>query len=100
MPKYDFLHQGYTFYVKVTALGGSYDFFGPYVLNVGCFDPIVTYSDHASFVSTLALAVGDSSIGVYTLMQPSSTRSWCIISQNTIVNPDQSAWSGAAKLVP
>jgi len=47
------LHQAYSFYLKVTADGGSVVFFGPYVVNVGCFEGIVTYSDSSSFVSSL-----------------------------------------------
>jgi len=44
------LHQAYSFYVKVTASGGSYDYFGPFVLNVGCFLNSVSFTDSPSFL--------------------------------------------------
>jgi hypothetical protein len=44
------LHQGYTFFIKATALGGSNKFFGPYTLNVGCFSGSLTITDSESFV--------------------------------------------------
>jgi hypothetical protein len=48
------LHQAYTFYIKATAsLGGSHGFFGPYIVNIGCFFGTggVTFVDAASFIT-------------------------------------------------
>ncbi len=67
------LHQAYTFYTKVTAAGGSSEFFGPYVLNVGCNSAYVTYADNSGFVTNVAKNVGDSLSSAYTLQQPTST---------------------------
>jgi len=44
------LHQAYVFYMKVSALGGSYAWFGPYTLNIGCFAASVTYTNGVSLV--------------------------------------------------
>jgi len=92
------LHQYYTFYVKVTADGGSKTFFGPYELNVGCFAASVSYSDHPNFISSINMLVGDITLGAYTLMQPSATRAWCVIQSNEIIKADESSWTGPAKL--
>ena len=60
------LHQAYTFYVKVTALGGSSAFFGPFVLNVGCFVGSVTFADNSFLVTIVNKFVGDSLTNAYT----------------------------------
>ena len=44
------LHQAYSFYLKVTADGGSVAFFGPYVVNVGCFEGAVVLADSPSLL--------------------------------------------------
>ncbi len=67
------LHQDYTFYAKVTAAGGSSEFFGPFVLNVGCNTGYVTYADNSNFVTSVAKNVGDSTSGVYTFHLPTSS---------------------------
>jgi hypothetical protein len=64
------LHLAYEFYLKVSTDGDSSAFFGPYTLNVGCFEGVVTYSDNSEFVSSVALSVGDDPANVYTLSQP------------------------------
>ncbi len=60
------LHQAYTFYAKVSAAGGSTEFFGPYVLNVGCNTAFITYADNSGFVTGVAKSVGDSLTNAYT----------------------------------
>jgi len=89
------LHQAYVFYAKVTMTGGSYTWFGPYTLNVGCFAGSVTYTDNAAFVPAVNLLVGDSNTGVYTLAEPTSDRAWCVIVSNVLVNTDSSAHNAA-----
>ena len=96
-------HLSYTFYVKTSVSnGGSAAYFGPYTLHVGCHAATVTYSNSGSFVTTKNINVGDSSTGVYTFYQPSSTRAWCVIEKNEIVNPDATgtAWTGPDRINP
>jgi hypothetical protein len=45
--------------VKVTALGGSNDYFGPYTLDVGCTPTSVTYADNGAFVTNVDVTIGD-----------------------------------------
>ncbi len=71
------LHQTYTFYAKVTAAGGSTEFFGPYVLNVGCNTAYVTYADNSGFVTGVAKSVGASVSNAYTFQLPTATQSYC-----------------------
>lgn len=60
-------HAQYTFYVKVSAYGGSSEFFGPFELNVGCQTDSVTFTDNVAFSATgNAKEVGDSVDNVYT----------------------------------
>jgi hypothetical protein len=69
----------------------SITYFGPYKLNVGCFNlgdatnPSFVVTNHASFVTSVALKVGGSTSGVYTMYNPSSNRAWCTQSANTIM---------------
>ena len=58
------LHQTYTFYTKITAVN-SFAFFGPYNLNVGCFDPALVITDHPTFDVDLIVWVGSSLIDRY-----------------------------------
>jgi len=51
-PSDNSLHKLYTFYVKVTALGGSSAFFGPFKFDVGCTDTSVTVVDSPSLSLT------------------------------------------------
>ncbi len=97
-PSDNSLHQAYTFYAKVTAAGGSSEFFGPYVLNMGCNSAYVTYADNSGFVTSVAKSVGASLTSAYTLQQPTSTQSYCTPQSTEIVQTDGSAWSGDAKL--
>ncbi len=79
-PQDDSLHQEYTFYMRVTAYGGSQSFFGPYTLRVGCFGGVVTYSDSPSFSNTAPTKnVGDSTSSVYTFVDPVATKAYCSI---------------------
>lgn len=99
-PSNNALHQKYTFYTKITANGGSNFYFGPYNLFVGCFTGSVNYADNVSFDVDKPMWVGDSVTNAYTLANPTSTRFWCTIQSNEIVNNDATgtAWSGATKL--
>jgi len=94
------LHQAYTFYTKISAAGGSYAWFGPFTLNVGCFAASVTLTASSFFDPTLNKAVGFPVANAYTFYNPTSSRSWCTHVSNTIVNNDATgtAWSGAAKI--
>jgi hypothetical protein len=71
------LHQAYTFYTKVTAAGGSSEFFGPYVLNVGCNSAFITYADNSGFVTSVSKSVGASTSSAYTFQLPTATQSYC-----------------------
>ncbi len=72
------LHQAYTFYIRASnVLGLSEGYFGPYIMNIGCFTGAVTYSDSGSLVTSVSVTVGDSTTGVYTFANPSHTRTWC-----------------------
>jgi hypothetical protein len=71
------LHQAYTFYAKVTAVGGSSEFFGPYVLNIGCNTDFITYADNAAFVTSVAKSVGESITNAYTFKLPTASQSYC-----------------------
>jgi hypothetical protein len=80
------IHQAYTFYTKVTASGGSTAFFGPYILNVGCFAGHTTFSNSGSFsTSGVSKLVGDSVASVYTLEQPTTSHAYCSILSNVAV---------------
>ena len=91
-------HTYYSFFTKVTALGGSTQFFGPYNLQVGCIPTSVVFTDNPSFVNSVSLFVGDSTANVYTFNQPSSSRAWCTIKTNKIRNTDGSVWSGSTQI--
>jgi len=82
------LHQEYKFYIKATAIGGANKYFGPYILNVGCFSGSVTFTDSSNFVSSVNLNFGAPTANVYTFHQPSSNRDWCTIQSNEIVTAD------------
>jgi len=91
-------HLKFVFYVKVSALGGSNAFFGPYTLDVGCTPTSVVYADNAGLTTNVNVIVGASVANIYTFAQPTSTRSYCTIITNLIVNPDASgtSWSGSS----
>jgi len=73
------LHQQYQFYVKVSeSTGGSFLYFGPYTLRVGCFASSVTFYNSGSNWS-VSKWVGDPVASVYTLNVPTSNRAWCTI---------------------
>jgi hypothetical protein len=79
-------HNKYSFYVKVTASGNSFYFFGPYYLDVGCTSTSVTFTDAANFATNgVAKLVGDSTASVYTLNVPTSSLTYCVITSSVIV---------------
>ena len=67
-------------------------------MNVGCFSGSSTYADASNLVTSVSLWVGDSTSNVYTFSNPTSTRSWCTVLSNDVVQTSGAAWSGAAKL--
>ena len=60
----------YTFYTKATADGGSFVYFGPYTLNIGCPESLMSITDNSAFVSSVALSVGDAVNGIYQFSDP------------------------------
>lgn len=75
-------HARYTIYTKVTVLGGSYAYFGPYYLDVGCISTgggAMTYSNNAAFssASSVNVYVGASGTGFWTFPTPNYSPSWC-----------------------
>lgn len=89
----------YRFFVKVTSDGGSNAYFGSYDLYVGCTAGSVTYSTNPSFVTAVAIFVGQNSSNVYTFAQPISSKSYCRLVSTEIVNTDGTAWTAPAKIV-
>ncbi len=79
-------------------MGGSSEYFGPYVLNVGCNTAYIAYADNSEFVSNVAKSVGSPTTGSYTFKLPTSAQSYCTPQTTEIVKTDGTAWSGAAKL--
>jgi len=84
----------------VSAYGGSTKFFGPYVLNVGCFIGAVFYADNVNLVLNSELVAGDDPTNAYTFAFPTATRAWCTVQQNEIREEDGSEWIEAAKFSP
>jgi hypothetical protein len=82
----------------VTATGGSSEFFGPYVLNVGCNSAFITYADNSGFVTSVAKSVGASTSSAYTFKLPTATQSYCSPQSTEIIKSDGTEWSGDAKL--
>jgi hypothetical protein len=66
------LHQAYTFYVKVSADGGSSAWFGPYTLNVGCFSGSFSIANSASFINQVNKNLNSATTNAYTMHNPSS----------------------------
>jgi hypothetical protein len=84
-------HQKYTFYTKITANGGSSDYFGPYYLDVGCTSTSVTFSNSGSFDTTANTKyVADSTSVTYTMHNPSTGRAYCSVTSNVVVESDGS----------
>jgi hypothetical protein len=94
------LHQTYTFYLKITARSdngaGTYKWYGPYVLHVGCLSGQVVFADKNTLVNTVNRDVCDDP-ATYTFVNPTSTRTWCHPLDNTIVQTDGSAWTDTAR---
>jgi len=85
------IHALYTFYLKLTALGGSVAYHGPFRLDVGCTTTSVTFADDENFVTTgVPKWVGDPGTAVYTLLPPSSTLPYCTVTSNIVVAADGS----------
>jgi len=99
-PANNALHQAYTFYLKISAEGGSYTWFGPYVLNVGCFAGSLTLTQNTALVSSVTKYIGFPVASAYTFSNPTSNRAWCTHTTNAVVQNDGSgtAWSGTVKL--
>ena len=55
-------------------------------------------TNHASFVSAVALKVGDPTTGIYTMYNPTSDKGYCTLDFNTIVKTDNTAWTGTVRL--
>ena len=87
----------HVFYVRVTADGGSQDFFGPYTLEVGCTSTSVVLTDNPAFILDVPKWVGDPLTNIYNFALPTADRAWCVILSNVIVNLDGSAWTLPAK---
>lgn len=97
-PTNNALHQAYVFYTRIIANGGSNFYFGPYDLQMGCFLGSVTYTDAPTFDVDKPMWVGDSVTSAYTLVVPTSDRSWCTIVSHEIVNPDGTTWTPPTKI--
>jgi len=83
-PSDNTLHQSYSFFIKVSAYGGSTQFFGPAILNVGCFDGIVWYTDSENLVESVDLLVGDALEDVYVFVPPVPTIPYCVPYTNVV----------------
>ena len=82
------LHASYNFYSKITADGGSEQYFGLYYLHIGCISGGVTFIDNGS-ATGIAKYVGDTTAGVYTFVNPTIGQSWCSIVSNIAVEDDE-----------
>jgi hypothetical protein len=74
------LHQSYSFYVKLTTLGGFEKYFptsGAYTLNVGCLSTSMTSTPSVSFTNSANVFVGDALTNFYTFSPPSANQSYC-----------------------
>jgi len=91
-------HQAYTFYFKVSAVGGSSKWFGPHNFDQGCTTTSVSFADNGALVTTASVIVGDSISNIYTFAQPTATRAWCNPQSNIIRNPDGTQWSGSSQI--
>ena len=78
----------------MTQNGGTWEWFGPFILDVGCTPTSVTFADAGAMVTNVPIFVGDPITSKYTLVDPTRTRVWCEVQTNTIVNVDGTAWSG------
>ena len=86
----------------MSAAGGSFNWFGPYYLDVGCTTTSVVFTDSPAFVTNVPIFVGDSVVAKYTLAIPTASRTWCYITDNRIVNNDATGttWSGLNTVSP
>lgn len=90
-------HATYTHYIRVKNSGGSYGWFGPYTLVMGCMSGHVTLTQ-SSITSTHVKYVGDSpASNLYTFTVPTSNLAWCSIVSNEIT--DNSNNLDSSKLV-
>jgi len=83
-------HADYSFFVYVTADGGSTQFLGGYSLKVGCTSTSVTLWDSGSFDYYFYKWVGGTATDQYILYMPYTNRAWCVAEKNVILNDDQS----------
>jgi len=73
------LHGNYAFFVKVTAQGGAFLYFGPYALRIGCTDMSVYFSNGNGLGTSSNIAVGATATSIYTFTLPTASRSYCVI---------------------
>ena len=92
-------HSLYVFYVKVTAMGGSQKFFGPFNLNVGCTSGTLQLTDNPGLVISQPLSVGDSTLSVYNFSAPISNLAWCVLEKVDVLDAAANLWTGPAKLI-
>jgi len=102
------LHRGYVFYIKITVDGvnsvenprDTTAYLGPYDLRIGCYADSVTFTNSASFVTSVLVPVGNSTIARYKFYEPSSNRAWCFILSNEIRDQSGNVLTDAAKIRP
>ena len=88
-PTNNALHLQYSFYVQLTAKGGSIGYHGPYTLEVGCTATSFTHVDQNPFNNNgVAKYVGDSTASVYTFVNPTTSLAWCQSIQNVVLKSD------------
>jgi len=67
---------------------------GPYELRVGCYPDTVSFTDNPALVTTIDLEVGDPITSIYTIANPTSTRSWCVMTNHELVDNSNAAYGG------
>jgi len=67
----------------VSTEGDSFGFLGLYTLNVGCLSGLVSFNDNSLLDVSVTHIIGTSVTGVYTFLNPTSSRTWCTIESNT-----------------
>jgi len=69
------LHQGYDFYMRITATGvntvlvpaDTIEYQPMYQLKVGCYPDTIVVTEAPGFVANLKMFVGDTGVGLYSL---------------------------------
>ena len=102
-PNDNTLHQGYKFYVKITAArvhlenGDTEVWFGVYDLRVGCYWNSLSFTDSSSFITNVDKYVGDEVSNIYTMYNPTPSRAWCRLLFNEFSTENAEPWIGPAK---